>query len=599
MKIKYIITSFLMLAFLAGCATNNSDVEEELPIDTNTTTEEVINQDGEVVLLGTVILTTDETTVTLNNDTVNIDVKVIDEKNNPYLDGDVKIVYPNDVREGRDVGYFASSTVAIENGRAAFSYTAPDDISADTSNIEFGFYHESNPSQVVVYTIKLTPQENQIILTNYKISNTFDNNETMGLESSKLLNFFVSNSKDEQVDDSKMQSIKVSILNPTLGTLEDTLGNTGITLTIEDKNPVTVNIKSNTVSGIMPIKVETVFEDENGNNQSLSEVFNVIVLSGPPSAMSLSYSSTTDNQEIAKFIETWVLTVTDKYNNLVNTNPAVSMGMIAGFAKDSSNTATNDNKNLYFLPSQGDGTINGVNDNFTAKVGTFDNVDQTNDYLVTFGNGYTYDASGKWSINTNSSTVLDLVDDFDGVTTTGLGFAVGNNHRQDACREGQEWVGNVYPEDNNYIIDNTGSMRLNVEYDYYLAAKDVMLWVNIIGEHNNTTVRIGEAKKINLRAVDLTSQVLEFSAGFSGVVRLHMWANYTAWLRNSRFGYAVKVNSDGAVWNVSDTSMNHGITYCYGANNQFGQSYVDVNFTSPTPTGGTVSLQNLMISSEF
>ena len=597
MKIKYIIISFLMVVLLVGCTTNNSDVEEGIVIETNTT--DVINKDGEVVLVGTVILTIDEKTITLNNDKVNIDVKVIDEKNNPYLDGNIKIVYPNDVRDGRDVGYFASSTLAVENGRAAFTYTAPDDISTDTSKIEFGFYHESNPSQIAVYTMKFSPQENQIILTNYKISNTFDNNETMGLQSSKLLSFSVSNTKDVQVDDSKMQSIKISILNPTLGTLEDTLGNTGTTLTIEDKNPVTVNIKSNKVSGVMPLKVDTVFTDENNNIQSLSEVFNIIVLSGPPSAISLSYASSRDNQEIAKFVETWVLTVTDKYNNLVNTNPAVSMGMMAGFAKDSSNTATNVNSNLYFLPSQGDGTINGANDNFTANVSVFDNVDQTNDYLVTFGNGYTYDVSGKWSINTNSATVLDLVDDFDGITTSGLGFAVGNNHRQDACREGEEWVGNVYPENNNYIIPDTGSMRLNVEYDYYLAAKDVMLWVNIVGEHNNTTVRIGESKKISLRASGLTSELFEFAIGFSGVVRLHMWANETAWLRNSIFGYAIKVESDGAQWQEIDNSMNHGITYCYGPNNQNGLSYVDIEFTSPTPQGGTVSLQNLKIYSEY
>ena len=597
MKIKYIITSFLMLAFLAGCATNNSDVDEDLTAETNTTTEEVINQDGEVVLVGTVILTTKVATVTSNNDIVSIDVTVIDKYKNPYEGGNVKIIYPDDVIDGRDVGYFASSIVAVENGRATFSYTAPDDISADTSNIKFEFYHESNSDQKVEYTIKLTPQENQIILTNYKITNIFENNETMGLESSKLLNFFVSNSKDVLVDDSKIDSITVSILNPALGILENTSGESKPSL-IDYGNSVTVNIKSNTISGVMPIKVEAVFTDENNNTQSLSEVFNVIVLSGPPSAMSLSYSSTTDNQEIAKFIETWVLTVTDKYNNLVNTNPAVSMGMIAGFAKDSSNTATNDNKNLYFLPSQGDGTINGVNDNFTAKVGTFGNVDQVNDYLVTFGNGYTYDASGKWSINTNSSTVLDLVDDFDGVTTSGLGFAVGNNYRQDACREGQEWVGNVYPENNNYIIGDTGSMRLNVEYDYYLAAKDVMLWVNIVGEHNNTTVRIGEAKKINLRALGLESEVFEFSAGFNETVRLNILSHETTWLRNSNFSYQVKVESDGADWTVTDSSIEFGndITYCRG---ESGHSYVDVTFNQPTPEAGTVSLQNLVINNEF
>jgi len=601
MKIKYILISLLMAMFLVGCSSNNSDTQDELvdDIPTETTDENTTTTIEDSDPVATVILTTNQSVITLNNDTLNIEVKVIDEKNNPFADGNVKIVYPNDVREGRDVGYFASSTVTLENGRATFAYTAPNDISIDTSNITFGFYHESNPSDIAVYTIKLTPEENQIILSNYKIDNTFENNETMGLESSKLLNFFVSNDKDILVDDSKMESMTISILNPTLGILEDTLGHSGNSLTIEDKNSITLNIKSNTVSGIMPIKVETEFRDENNASQNLSEVFNVLVLSGPPTAMSLSYTSTEDDKEKAKYVETWVLTVTDKYNNLVNTNPAVSMGMMAGFVQNSAPTPTNNANYLYYLPSVGNGTIDGETDEFTTSKSAFDNVEQTNDYLLTFGNGYTYDASGKWAINTKSATALDLVDDYDGEITSGLGFTVGHNYRQDACREGEEWVGNVYPENNNYIIDNTGSMRLKVEYDYYLTAKDIVLWVNIVGKHNNETVRIGEAKKISLRALGLESEVFEFSAGYTGSVNIKILAHETAWLRNSNFSYNLKVESQGADCTVTDTSMNHGITYCYGNNNQNGISYVEVTCHTPTPLGGTISLQNLTYSSEF
>jgi hypothetical protein len=54
-----------------------------------------------------------------------------------------------------------------------------------------------------------------------------------------------------------------------------------------------------------------------------------------------------------------------------------------------------------------------------------------------------------------------------------------------------------------------------------------------------------------------------------------------------------------ANWTISDDSMNHNITYCYGTGNQNGRSFVDVNFTSETPNSGTVSLQNLIIGNEF
>ena len=498
----------------------NSDVTANLSIEFN-----------EVINVSKVILTEPSKTITLNNEIINIEVKVIDSSNNPYSSGNMKIIYPDSVGEGRDVGSFASSTVEVENGKAIFAYTAPNDIRTDPSNIEFGFYYEANPSQVAKYTIMLAPQENQIILTNYKINYTFDNNETMGLKSSKLLNFFVTNSKDEQVDNSKMQYMEISILNSMLGTLEDTLGNTGLTLTIKDKNAVTVNIKSNTISGIMPIKVETVFTDENNKEQKLSEVFNIIVLSGPPSAMSLSYAGTLNEgdeyeeaNKRAKFIEKWVVTVTDKYNNLVNTNPSVSMGMMADYAKSSANTGNSEDY-LYYLPSEGNATIslNGISVN--SNIGSsdiFKKVDQTNDYLVTFGNGYTYNVSGKWDINTNTNdSTLDLVDNYDGITTSRLGFAVGHNSRQDASREGVEWVGNVYPENKNYIIDDAGSLIINVEYDYYLTGKDVMLWINLIGKNyiDDTTVRIGEAKKITLRGQGISSYI-EFCSIPAGEIGL-------------------------------------------------------------------------------
>jgi len=393
-------------------------------------------------------------------------------------------------------------------------------------------------------------------------------------------------------------------LNPSLGTLEDTAGNSGTTITVKDKNNVTVNVLSNTKSGVVPIKVDAVFTDVNSKEQNLTNIFNIVVLSGPPSAMSLSYAGT-DSQvkkTSAKMVEKWVLTVTDKYNNLVNTNPAVSMGMLAGYAQSSA--AVNNVANyLYYLPSVGNGTLSGVNNTFISPVGAFGNVDKDNEYLVTFGNGYTYNVSGKWDINTNSNSVLDLIDDYNGADTTGLGYAVGNNFRQDACREGVEWVANVYPEDSgNYIVDGNGSLVMNVEYDYYLTGKDTVLWVNLTGSQNSggEIIRLGEAKKTGLRAAGLTAETFSFSAGFQGTVRLNMTINDTAvFLRNANFSYSVEVASDDANWSVTDTSMNHGITYCYGTQNQVGASYVDVTFTSPTPNPGTVTLSNVVPATEF
>ena len=556
---KQIVIFLLVAFFIGGCGDNNSDT--------------ISNSDSSIISdsNATVILTTDERTITLNKDRIEIDVTVIDNQNNPYNGGDVKIIYPDDVREGRDIGYFASSDVLVVNGHAKFTYTAPNDISENTNDIIFYFYHENNINDLKKYTIKLVPEQNQIILTNYQIYIDDDEEPSMGLDSSKLISFMVKNEKNENIDDSQIKSITVTSLNPSLATLENTQDDNGSNLITLGKNSVPISVKSNTLSGIIPLQVSAVFIDANGKEQSLLKIFNLLVLSGPPTAMSLAYSETTQDKANAKFIEKWVLTVTDKYNNLVNTNPSVSMGMIAGYTQSADVKSSNLGNYLYF---DNNGTINKTTNTFSTNQNVFAKVDKVNDVLVTFGNGYTYEASGKWDINTNdTNNTLDLVDAYNGKTTPSLGFAVGHNYRQDPDMRGVEWVGNVYPENNNYIIDDSGHLILNVEYDYYLTGKDVMLWVNLIGMQNDNMVRIGEARKITLRANGIevidpivnnwwgykdtneTEQKYTFKIKISGTEEYYRHANFE--IEEQYIGSYVNINNDNINYStINDNEAN-------------------------------------------
>jgi hypothetical protein len=587
---------------LSGCQGTNSDSPTG-GVDANTTIP-IIPETNTSSPVITVILPVSSSVLTTNNEIVNISVRVFDSANNPYSTGTITKINPSDVLEGRDVGTFDKITSTIVNGIATFVYTAPDRLDENTSNISFAFYHDSNSSNVKIYTMSIVPEANQTVLTNYTLQTSNPNDVTVGLESSKLLSYTVYDSNNNQLDNTVMKSMKMTSLNPSLATLEDTAGNTGTTITILNKNNVTVNINTNTISGIVPLKVDATFDDVNGNEQNLTKIFNVLVLSGPPSAMSLSYAGTdaASKKNQAKMLEKWVLTVTDKYNNLVNTNPAVSMGMLAGYTQSSA-AVSNVANYLYYLPSIGNGTLDGAIDNFTTPAGAFGNVDQTNEYLVTFGNGYTYNASGKWDINTNSNTVLDLVDDYNGTTTSGLGYAVGNNYRQDACQEAVEWVANVYPEASNYIVDGNGSLILNVEYDYYLVGKDTVLWVNLTGLQNSdgSIVRLGEAKKITLRGTGLTGGTYAYSAGYVGTVRLLITITDTIeYYRNANFGSDITVTGDGTVWSVTGTSMLQNITSCVdgAANNTGGVAYVDVTVTA-SPSAGEIKLTNVLPRDEF
>lgn len=94
----------------------------------------------------------------------------------------------------------------------------------------------------------------------------------------------------------------------------------------------------------------------------------------------------------------------------------------------------------------------------------------------------------------------------------------------------------------------------------------------------------------------LTGETYSYAKGYTGTRRLRISVSNTVeWYYNANFGYAVEVSGDGTVWSVTGTSMNNGITSCANS----GVAYVDVTITSAVESGGTITLKNLLPSSEF
>jgi len=554
------------------------------------------------------------TTVTKNGEikTINLTVYAVkdDKENNKkyyslYPDGNIKINYPSEVTDGKNVGSFNSTIVPVVNGKVSFTYTAPNPLDGNDSMV-FTFYHDAYPSlSAEDLNISIVPEAGQIVLTNYVLDALYET--SMNLETTKGMTFYVEDDKGVRIDDSNVTSINVTVLNPELATLEDTAGNSGSSLSITGKNSVQMNLRTKTISGIVPVKVYSEFKDANNADQNLTRVFNVVVLSGPPTAMSLSYAGTEQNTTSAKFIENWVLTVTDKYNNLVNTKPSVSMGALIGYANDSSNSALNAASYLYFDSSTNDGNLTDANpDTFTSVHNAFDDVDLVNDKLVLFGGtGYKFNAYGKWDIKSFTANQLALVDDFNGSAVTGLSYAVGHNFRNEVCN-GSPAVANVYAKDGNNTIGSTGSMIVQVEYDYYLVGKSVMLWTNLVGEDNNTTVKVGLGKKVTLRGQGLESPEYDLSSNYNGVISLPVKiSNTVESYKNARFVYGIKTSSSVTVNNVITTSQSDiyscalTTTEATGQNiDHSGIAYVDVNVTADS-TGGTIQLVNILPAKEF
>jgi hypothetical protein len=367
-------------------------------------------------------------------------------------------------------------------------------------------------------------------------------------------------------------------------------------------------------------------------------------MSGPPSAISISYASTGQDTDRAKYIERFAISATDEYGNNVNTRPYISLGAIAGYTVDgreATGAETNITKRLFYgrddidaLPARANGSLDSQGDTdphttqFEALVRPdvfkYVNAEGPNtDKLVIFGAGKNYEAMGKWDFSRINDTLLNLEDDYYGEDRTGLYYAIGRNYYQDQCRQdGREWTGNAASD--TYQLDDQGTVLIEYKYDYHLAGKDVMVWVNLDGIQPDTgkKTRIGEAVKHTLRTTGLTK---EPSAGYSLAKGESGYGTFIVWhenaperYRNAHFGYAIKGGSTCG-WSVVAKSNDFDARTCsnkvtvlndddnnastpdvlheFGTSD--GTSYITFFLQAPVDKACTFDIDRIMVSGEF
>jgi len=548
-----------------------------------------------------------------NNQNVQMEIQVFNKGNNtPYTTGNVKVSLPNSVLNGTDVGHFTEYVVPVsKSGIATFNYTGPQDIKelVDTGEkgATFNFYHENNTisTKSIVTTYDLS---NNYIPVNYILNtSSSDGKQTMGLKTVKSFTFYLKDDKGSLIDDTKITQVTIESKNTLVGKLVDSANGGANTPSLTFNGDDAVNSKSfsvqtYTLSGLVPIEITIKFNDANGVSKILSKNMNIVVLSGPPTAMSISYAGVEQNSTIAKYIEKFAVTVTDTYNNPVNTRPYVSVGSMVEYAVDgisSTGIRNTTSPRLWHGLNDAHGKLEGIGGNkaqFTTTSNVFNYVDINNDKLVLFGSSFVYEALGKWDIASIANTALQLKDDYSGSDRSGLFFAAGHNNRQDQCKtDGTEYVGIM--KANNYQLDENGNALIEFVYDYQLTGKDIMIWVNLTGYQadNGNTGRIGEAKKHTLRGNGLISrESYVVKSGTTGVA-LHFnvhHENAPEWYRNGHFGFAYE---GCKIENIIDTSNNYDARSC----NNSGIVYVDLNVSNLSLGDCTISLVDIAVANEF
>ena len=553
--------------------------------------------------------------LTENSQNVEMEVQVFEKGTNVhYTSGNVKVSLPGKVLDGVDVGSFTEYSVPVNNeGKAIFNYTGPQNlqalIDANDKNATFSFYHEENPTESKDITVHYELTSAYIPVSYELTTSSADGEQTMGLQSLKSFTIYLKDDQGNLVTNDQIKELTITSKNTLIGRILD-VDDSGIevdTLVLKDENATNSKsfpIKTYTISGLLPIEISVKFIDANGDEQVLPpKLMNIVVFSGPPTAMSISYAGVEQNTTTAKYIEKFVVTVTDAYNNLVNTQPYIAVGAMVEYAVDGSSSdgeRSTISPRLWHGLFDTHGRIEALGDNraqFIAENDSFKYVDFANDKLVIFGKSYVYEALGKWDIQESGTPdTLTLLDDYNGTDRTDLYFAVGHNNRQDLCRtDGVEYVGNM--KASNYQLDKSGHALIEFEYDYQLTGKDIMVWVNLTGYQadTNRSGRIGEAQKHTLRGNGLVSNdSYSLDPGTIGV-RTHFEVhheNAPEWYRNGHFGFSAV---GCTVENIIISSNDFDARECINDSVVF----VDLNVSNYGSKKCTITIENIAVSDEF
>ena len=568
-------------------------------------------------------------TLTSNSKNIEITIKVFKDIV-PYTGGSVKVELPSKVLTGVDVGLFSVYEVPVnEQGMATFTYTGPSNLKAliesgDLSSI-FKFYHTENSSNKQELKISYHVDDEIYIPTDYFLTvTTKDNVFSMGIPNrEKTFSVLIKNSKEEVVDDINITKIEVETQNSLVAKLLNTENKT-----LEDKIELKKENSSNFIliskklSGLVPLKVIVNFIDSNNQKNRLSTVINIRVMSGLPSAISISYLSSDQDSGRAKYEERFAISVTDEYGNRVNTQPYINLGALVGYSVDGTapvGIETSKTKRLYYGQRDIDnGIANGLIDTLDDDKVTTTQFEDTlrpnvfkwikldgknSDKLVIFGKGKNYEAMGKWDFDKIDNNTLKLEDDYFGINRDELFYAVGHNYYQDQCQDdGREWIGNTDSEE--YQLDEEGTVIVSYKYDYQLMGKDVMVWVNLNGLQSDTgkNTRIGEVTRHTLRGTGLRfkpSNGYSLDKNATGVATFEVWQKDTVEpYRNAHFGWSILDGSNCQILSI-DSSNPYDARTCNNGYSSEGRSYVKFLLKAPEDKACTFNITDVLVAHEF
>ena len=395
------------------------------------------------------------------------------------------------------VGSFsAQQATTDETGKATFAYHSPGNVDVNTTfTVAFALEEDANVSTVVSFKIGSgggNTDTNTTVdsITYGMVFKPADDAYNLGLGMQKSANIKLINKKtDETIDASKIQSIKVTSKDKTVLKISTGLGDVASEeITLSGKNDVTIQLVADVLnSGLAPLAISITYVDLNGNAKTMTETYSMSVLSGPPTAFSITSAGISYNFDTKLFEHKYLVRATDRNGNPPPAGGIINVSAMASFAKDALGremlygqyAKQNDGISATLTSDSGKGKVN------IAGIAPFDaaHIDIDRAFVAIDGNVNTYEANGKWNIDSIlGNDALSFSNQYLGVDYSDLGLAVGYNYRDKFCSSGyEESIVTVDSSNGKYVLDEAGHTFVTLEFDPYMIGKRAAVLVNMVG----------------------------------------------------------------------------------------------------------------------
>ena len=320
---------------------------------------------------------------------------------------------------------------------------------------------------------------------------SLDDQPNIPLESQKHYKLVVFNlDNNSSLESQEVHSITIKSSDPSKAQLIDPTnynndqGEAFSVLTFNERNEIDLYVKTYDKSGVVYFDVSVSYSNNRGEIHDLETTMALTILSGEPTAFSINPAGVEYNFETKWFEEKFLISASDKYNNVVNVPAQINIAAMAEFTNDAQG-----DRILHGQHSSIKGEIIADSENhlasFEINSNLFDTLDTSRDFLLLFGNITANESLGKWDIDpyNYTSSSLELSDAYYGEDHQDLGFAVGHNYYNEICSsESKEWELKVDTTDGIYQLDEEGKTYVTLKFPAHMIGKKIALGVNFLGK---------------------------------------------------------------------------------------------------------------------